>query len=404
MIDVAVVGAGPYGISSAVHLKRAGLDVRVFGDPMSFWRRMPVGMLLRSNWGATNIAELHGELSLDTFKQETGACFGSPVPLERFVEYGEWVQRRAVPDVDRRFVSRIEMSGRGFVVELENGECLAARRVVVAGGIEPFPHRPAHLADLPRELVSHSSEHRDLRTFAGKRLAVLGGGQSALESAALAREGGATVEVFARRRIVWLRGHGVKKRLGPLGPVVYAPTDVGPLWYSRLVALPDAFRRLPRRTQDRIARRSIRPAGAHWLIARLEGVPIHVGRTVRAAIPSGHELELELDDGASRFDHLLLGTGYRVNIAHYPFLAPELLARVRRVDGYPVLERGLQSSVPGLHFAGAPAAHSFGPIMRFVSGSWYSGRALSRRIAEDSARRVRGRSLAMSRVAESAGN
>jgi hypothetical protein len=387
--DVVVVGAGPYGLSAATHLRRAGLEVRVFGDPMASWRRMPAGMLLRSNWPATNIAELHGELSLDTYQEETGARFGLPVPLERFVEYGEWVQRRCVPDVDRRRVARVEANGDGFRLELADGERLRAGRVVVACGIERFQRWPDVFARLPAELVSHSGEHTRLDLFAGRRVAVLGGGQSALESAALLTEGGAEAEVFARRRIVWLRGHSVKKRLGRLGPVVYAPTDVGPLWYSRLVALPDLFRRLPRGVQDRIARRSIRPAGAHWLVPRLEGVPLHVGRTIEAAAPVGDELELRFDDGSvRRFDHLLLGTGYRVDIARYPFLAPELLVRIRRIDGYPVLAAGLESSVSGLHFLGAPAAWSFGPIMRFVSGSWYGGTALTRSVAGRSRRRL----------------
>jgi FAD-dependent urate hydroxylase len=403
--DVVVVGAGPYGLSAAAHLRRAGLDVAVFGDPMASWRRMPVGMLLRSNWPATNIAELVGELSLEAYQEETGARFGPPVPLERFVEYGEWVQRRVVPDLDRRLVSGIRTgtNGLGFQVELEDGERLTARRVVVAGGIVPFAQLPPHLAGLPGELVSHTNEHRDLGRLARRRVAVLGGGQSALESAALLCEGGATVEVFARRRIVWLRGHSVKKRLGRLGPVVYAPTDVGPLWYSRLVALPDLFRQLPRPTQDRIARRSIRPAGAHWLVPRLEGVPIHVGRSVRAAEPVGEELEVRFDDDTvRRFDHLLLGTGYRVDIARYPFLAPELVARVLRVNGYPVLAPGLESSVPGLHFVGAPAAWSFGPIMRFVSGSWYSGKALRCRMAGRPVRRRRSKAPGLAPDAEPA--
>jgi FAD-dependent urate hydroxylase len=390
--DVVVVGAGPYGLSAATHLRSAGLDVRVFGDPMASWRRMPAGMFLRSNWPATNIAELHGELSLDTYQEETGARFGLPVPLERFVEYGEWVQQRAVPDVDRRLVSRIDAIADGFRLELEDGERLSARRVVVACGIERFARRPEPFAGLPGEFASHTGAHTRLDRFAGRRVAVLGGGQSALESAALLAEGGADVEVFARRKIVWLRGHSVKKRLGRFGPVVYAPTDVGPLWYSRLVALPDLFRRLPRAAQDRIARRSIRPAGAHWLVPRLEGVRLHVGRSVEGAGPVGDELELRLDDGSTRrFDHLLLGTGYRVDIAGYPFLAPELLLRIRRVDGYPVLAGGLESSVPGLHFLGAPAAWSFGPIMRFVSGSWYAGRAVARCAASSSPRGAVGR-------------
>jgi hypothetical protein len=52
---------------------------------------------------------------------------------------------------------------------------------------------------------------------------------------------------------------------------------------------------------------------------------------------------------------------------------------VRRVGGYPILGRGFESSIPGLHFLGAPAAWSFGPTMRFVSGSWYAARQLAAR-------------------------
>lgn len=381
--DVVIIGAGPYGLSSAVHLRRAGLDVRVFGDPMSFWRRMPEGMFLRSNWSATNIAEPVGELSLDSYQADTGATFGLPVPLADFVDYGLWVQRRAVPDVDRRIVQRVDLDRRRLSIELEDGERLQARRVVVACGISRFAWRPPEFRDLPAELTSHTNDHRDLSAFAGKRVAVVGGGQSALESAVLMSERGAEVDVYIRRPDpVWLKGWSVKSKLGPMGPVVYAPTDVGPLWYSRLVATPDLFRRLPRRVQTPIARRSIRPAGSHWVRTRMDGVRLHPGRRVMAAESAGGRLALTLDDGTrTTTDHLLLGTGYRVDVERYPFLSSRILGLLDRHAGYPVLRRGLESSVPGLHFAGAPSAWSFGPLTRFVSGSWYCGRAIAREIA-----------------------
>jgi FAD-dependent urate hydroxylase len=389
--QVVIVGAGPYGLAAASRLRRAGIDPRVFGDPMSFWREMPKGMFLRSNWTATSIAgHDDDELSLDAYLADTGERFSTPVPLDRFIAYGEWVQRRAAPDLDRRSVARVAPASEGFSVTLEDGEELRAGRVVVAGGIAPFAWRPPELVQLPAGLTSHTGDHSDLACFAERKVAIVGGGQSALESAALAREAGADVEVFVRSpRVVWLRGHGVKKRIGRLGPVVYAPTDVGPLWYSRLVSVPDLFRQLPRAAQDRIARRAIRPAGAHWLIGRLTDVPIHLGTPVAAVHSDGEAVELSADGTRfQRFDHLLLGTGYRVDVSKYSFLAPELLGLVRRSNGYPVLGPGLESSLPGLHFLGAPAAWSFGPIMRFVSGSWYSSRALVGRVADDDGHRA----------------
>jgi FAD-dependent urate hydroxylase len=383
--DVAVVGAGPYGLSATAHLRRAGVDVHVLGDPMSFWRTMPAGMLLRSNWSATCIAEYDGPLSLDSYQAATGSRFGRPVPLDRFIEYGMWVHQQVAPDVDRRVVTGIEDDGGVFCLRTADGAQISARRVVVAAGIAPFAHRPAVAGGLPPELASHTGDHRDLSTFSGAKVLVVGGGQSALESAALLTEHGAQAEIIARAdHLNWLHGGKYHRLLGPrLTPLVYAPTDVGPMGLSRVVAVPDAFRRLPRPLQERLAYRSIRPAGAAWLGPRLRAVPITVSQSIVSAVPAAGGVEVTLASGERRTaDHLLFGTGYRVDITRYPFLAPSLLARIERAGGYPLLRRGMQSSVPGLHFLGAPAAWSFGPIMRFVSGGWYGARVVSRAMAE----------------------
>ena len=214
--DVAIVGAGPYGLSAAARLlPLRGLDVRVFGEPMLFWAAMPRGMLLRSAWEACHIGFPDGGLTLDRYRAQAGRDFGRPVPLEAFVDYGLWFQRTAVPEVDRRRVERVDPAPGGFALQLADGETVRARRVVIAAGIEAFPYRPQTFSDCPRELVTHSSEHRDLSRFAGARVVVIGAGQSALQSAALLHEAGARVEVVARRdQIIWLRGGTVQRRLG----------------------------------------------------------------------------------------------------------------------------------------------------------------------------------------------
>jgi NADPH-dependent 2,4-dienoyl-CoA reductase/sulfur reductase-like enzyme len=390
-VDVAVLGAGPYGLATTAHLRRVGVEVRVVGEPMSFWRTMPAGMVLRSNWTATCIAEYEGPLSLDSYCAATGARFTTPVPLQRFLDYGAWVQQQVAPDVDSRAVERVEPDGNGFLLGFADGERLRARRVVVAAGIASFVHRPSVAARLPRELASHTADHRDLSLFSGRRVLVVGGGQSALESAALLHEAGADAEVAVRSdRLNWLHGGKYHRMLGRWAPLVYAPTDVGPMGLSRLVAVPDLFRRLPRPVQGRVAHRSIRPAGAAWLRSRLEDVPIRLGTAVQELTPVGDRVRARLSTGYTlTVDHVLFGTGYRVDITRYPFLAPSLLSRVERVGGYPLLRRGMESSVPGLHIVGAPAAWSFGPIMRFVAGGWYAGRAVAGCIAEVDRRRGR---------------
>jgi len=387
--DVAILGAGPYGLSAAAHLNAVkGLDVHSFGEPMSFWQsKMPVGMLLRSGWVASHIASPNESLTLDAFKEATYNQFSSPVPLNRFIDYGLWYQRQAVPNLDRRKIVRIESQPQGFGLILEDGEMVRAGRVVIAGGISSFAYRPPEFANLPSSLASHTSEHREFKEFVGKQVLVIGSGQSALESAALLHEAGAEVEIVARaRHIRWLGGlfsRTIHSSLGPkLSQLLYAPTDVGPAGISQIVARPDLVRSFPRPVQDWLRKRSIRPAGARWLVARLQNVPMKLGHSAVSAVPFGERLGVRLDDGSDRkVDHMFLGTGYRVNVAKYEFLSPELARSIRCFQGFPRLREGFESSVPGLHILGAPAIWSFGPLMQFVVGTHYCSRALLRRIA-----------------------
>lgn len=377
--EVAVLGAGPYGLAVAAALRESGVEHRVIGDPMSFWREMPQGMVLRSNWTATAISDYDGPFNLDAYQRETGARFGKPVPLEDFIAYGQWVQSKVAPAADRRVVTDLVPLRSGFELRMREGDPIRAGRVVVAAGIAPFVRRPPQFAALPRELATHTSEHRDLSLFKGKRVLVVGGGQSALETAALLHENGADVEVLVRKdHLIWLHGGKYQRMLGRAKGLFYAPTDVGPLGLSRVVAAPGLFRRLPRSVQTPAARRAIRPAGAEWLISRLRDVPIRLGWVVRSAsaVPDG--VELTSASGETRTaDHVIYGTGYQVDINRYPFVGAALGGRIAQVGGYPVLRSGLETSVPGLHIVGAPASWSFGPIMRFVSGGWYASRAVA---------------------------
>ena len=382
--NVVIVGAGPYGLGAGAHLRQIqGLGVKVFGQPMSFWKnQMPVGMLLRSSWEASNLWDPKREFTLRGYQKTSGNRIASPVPLESFVRYGLWFQQQVLPDLDQRQISSIETDSTGFRVSVADGEVITSQRVVIASGIAPFAWRPAEFQNLPSAQVSHSSQHHELAQFRGKRVIVVGGGQSALESGALLHENGAGVEIIVRSMgVKWL---GWKKKIQSLGPVAklfYSWTDVGPAGISQIVSRPALLKRFPRETQDRLRIRSIRPAGASWLMGRLASVPITTGRSIVSAAADGSEIRLKLDDGGERAaDHVLLGTGYRVQVARYSFLAPNLLANLRLSGGFPQLGPGFESSVPGLHFLGAPASWSYGPLMNFVSGTKYAGRHLANHI------------------------
>ncbi len=348
---------------------------------MRFWRTaIPAGMLLRSAWSASHIADPHASLTLDAYKVSSGNHLAAPISLERFIDYGLWYQRAAVPDVDPRSVSSIEPRAGNFQVRLEDGSDFLASRVIIAGGISAFAARPAAFDHIPRALATHTSEAQDLSRFANKRVIVIGGGQSALESAALLHELGAEVEVLIRKpRVHWL---GWKDRLRPLGPashLLFSPTDVGPAGISRLVAAPDLLRKFPRTLRTRLRILSTRPAGARWLRDRLNGVRLSTRTTVTSVLPVNGHIKLALSDNTTRrADHVILGTGYRVDVARYRFLGTGILQQLRTVDGFPVLGPALESSIPGLHFLGAPAAWSYGPLMCFVSVTKYAADALLR--------------------------
>jgi lysine/ornithine N-monooxygenase len=384
MRSVAILGAGPYGLAAAAHLRAAGVPARHFGRTMAYWREhMPDRMMLRSIVEASHISDPGSSFSLDRYTALRGRSLPDPIPIADFIAYGEWFQQHAAPDVDPRRVAQVSAADGGFLLRLEDGEHVTSDRVVVAAGLAPFPHIAPELRELPPELLSHSSVHQRFDAFAGRRVLVVGGGQSALESAALLSEASAEVEVVIRApEIRWLAPGAMKQRSERLHRILYPPSDVGPPGLNWLVFFPRAWQQLPLRQRRWVAARCIRPAAAGWLLDRLTPVKMTLSRRIRAVAAGDATVRVALDDGSERtVDHVVAATGFRVDAARYEFLGRDLLTDLRLVDGYPVLRAGFESSIPGLHFLGAPSAASFGPIMRFVAGTRYTGPALARAIA-----------------------
>lgn len=378
--DLAVIGAGPYGLSAGAHLKARGISVRVFGEPMEFWaKKMPEGMLLRSPRVASNLSDPDAAFTLEAYEAASKKEPLAPLPLDTFVEYGKWFRHQLASDIDPREVQRLDRHSHGFKLTLRDGDEVRAKKVVIAAGIGAFKRSPAVFQDLSSEQVTHCYDGRDVRRFAGKRVLVIGAGQSALECAALLHEAGAQVEVIARRASLrWIGQHSWLHHMGPISAMLYSSHDVGPAGISRLVAYPKLMTFVPLRLRDKIRKRAVRSAGSSWLPNRLANVKITTGRYVTQAAMSGSDVTLKLDDATERrVDHVLLGTGYQVDISRYDFLPPELLQDIRQFDGYPKLTSGFCSSLPGLHFIGATAARSFGPLLNFVAGTEFASRELT---------------------------
>lgn len=385
-LDVVIIGAGPYGLSAATHLKSTGMDVRVFGKAMEFWdTKMPVGMLLRSPRAASTISDPADSHRIEVYEKKENIAPVWPMARTTFVEYGKWVQRELVADLDTREVVSVEPIDGGFRTTLQDGTSVDSKRVVVAAGIGPFQRIPQLLKNFPIEQVSHCYSGTDIRAFSGKKVTVVGAGQSALECAALLHENGADVDVLVRiPALRWIGKHPWLHKMGPISSMLYSPHDIGPAGISKMVASPNFMTYFPLGLRDKIRKRAVRAAGAPWLRNRLKDVRFNIGRHMTEAKSVGSQVEIKLDNGTIlRADHVLLGTGYDVDISRFSFLTPQVLKGIRTFDGYPILRSGLETSLPGLHFSGAAAARSFGPLLYFVCGTDFASHELTSSIVKN---------------------
>ncbi len=402
--EVAIVGAGPYGLSLAAHLAAAGVRFRIFGSPMQMWReRMPRLMHLKSEPFATDLYDPGRTYPLSRFCEERGIPYrdvGLPVSLDTFCAYGLEFQRRFVPDLDTRTVTRVARSGRSFEVEIDGGETARFGRVVLAVGISHFGHVPDEFAHLPPALLSHSADNGDLFRFAGKRVAVIGGGSSAIDCAVMLAAVGAETHLVTRRD--GLSFHA------PPGPrtlrqkLRWPMSTVGPGWRGVLCTrFPDLFHLMPEEFRLEVTRRFLGPAPC-WFTREPFERDVALHRSVRDLALSERDGAVSLRFTANgapsslEMDHVIAATGFRADLRRLPFLDPALAGAVRQVGHTPVLDRGFQSTVPGLFFTGVSAANSFGPRVRVAGGAGCAARPLPTRLARP---RGRARGGAGARVA-----
>jgi thioredoxin reductase len=398
-VDVAIVGAGPYGLSLGAHLRAAGVRFRQFGLPMRLWREsMPAGMFLKSQGFASNLSSPDGEHTLEAFCKAAGRpykSYGLPVSLDTFNAYGQWFRQELVPDIEETLVTSVVPKDGHFEISLANGEQAQAASVVVAVGVEHFARVPAVLAGLPASACTHVSAHDDLGVFAGQKVVVLGAGQSALESAALLHENGADVQLVARTQQLKWNGAPLPPDRALLQRLREPESGLGSGWSTWFYSVhPELFRHLPRATRVNRARTALGPAGASWLPARVNGqFPILLGQELKSAKADGEGAVLELSGpgGVTELavDHVIAATGYRPDVRRLTFLSDQMRPALRTLADSPVVDGGYQSPVPGLYFIGPAVAPTFGPVMRFVYGSDHAARTVAGQLSSAARRRPR---------------
>jgi thioredoxin reductase len=398
MIEIAIIGAGPYGLSIAAHFRSRGIPFRIFGRPMDSWlAHMPEGMMLKSDGFASNIYDPDGKFTLKHFCAERGieyADLGIPVRLATFGDYGLAFRDRMVPELEDKLVVDIERLADGFLLRLDDGEEVKARRVVLAVGITHFEHVPENLAHLPAEFLSHSYRHRDLAPFKNRSVVVLGGGSSAIDLAGLLRDTGADVQLVARAAS--LRFHTAPqpdKRRSWWQRMRHPNSGLGPGMRSRFFAdAPGLFHYLPESVRLYFVRNTLGPSAGWFVKDKVMGrVPLVLGHTVDRAETHDGKVRLHLRglDGSKReiaAEHVIVATGYKVDVERLAFLDSGIRSKLKCVNRTPVLSSTFESSVPGLYFVGIAAANSFGPVMRFAFGAGFAATRVTQAMIKSLAR------------------
>lgn len=396
--DITIVGAGPYGLSIAAHLRERGANFRIIGSTMQSWLcNMPKGMLLKSAGLTSSLVSPRRNHSLRQFCIERGIPYqdmGLPVTVETFAAYGVSFQQQFVPDVrDVRLLALRPCPG-GFSLSTSDGESFTSHKVVLATGLDSYRHIPVPLASLPAELLTHSADHQDLGQFCGRDVLVVGGGASAIDLAVLLHEARAKVQLIARKPVLnfltqEMHASTLLQRLRtPLA-------GIGQDWTGLLCSdAPWLYRYLFDRFRLRTAKKFLGPSGGAFMQSRLAAVPQLLGfQLINAEAWQGRaRLLLAGPDRRQRYvsaDHVIAATGYEPDVGRLDFLSAGILEKLQLIGPTPRLSPHFESSVPDLYFVGAISATSFGPSMRFIAGADFTSRRIVKHVMQATATKSR---------------
>jgi thioredoxin reductase len=391
VVEVAIIGAGPYGLSIAAHLAAHKIEHRIFGRPMQFWTQIAEAAdkrYLKSYCFGTNLSSPSPGYSFSDYNTPRNLETFEPCSMSNFAAYGRWFQENQVPWVEPVDVLEVRRESGRFAISLSNGEQFIANQVIVATGLANFANVPSALSSAPPSSVTHTSEIATFSSFKNRRVAVLGAGQSALEAAVLLHEAGAEPTLLVRehtiswhsrvhrRRSLWRRLRSPITGLGT-GPKAWA-----------LTRFPHALHQMPDSFRTRVVKTHLPAEGAWWLRERFDNkVPVHFRTEVVEARQNCTGVALTVRDAKEQatrqmtVDHVIAGSGYTVDVDRLTFLDESLRSAICRVERSPKLNSTFESSVPGLRFVGAASAMSFGPLFRFVVGAEYTARTIAQHLA-----------------------
>ena len=320
VVDVALIGAGMTGLACAAALLQRGVSVVAYDEA-------PAG--LEGPWATTARME-----TLRSPKQLAGPALGIPsltfrawfeaqfgraawdaldkIPRLQWMDYLRWYREAlALPVKNGHRVTDIRPRADGLVaLEVEADGRTAgvfARRVVVATGRAGLggPLLPAFAEKLPRSRWAHSSDDNDYAELRGLRVGVVGGGASAMDSAATALEAGAAhVHLLVRRadlpRINKGKGAG------------------NPGFVQGYARLPDDWKWRIRHYIN--AQQVPPPRNSTQRVSRFGNAHFHLGAAIEAVEEARGALQVRTSAGSIELDFLIFATGFKVDWRQRPML------------------------------------------------------------------------------------
>ena len=381
-VDLLIIGAGPFGLALSAFARHLGIDHVIVGKPMDFWiTNMPEGMYLRSacDWHLDPL-DVH---TIENFLRTQGLTSADvePLSLKFYLNYAQWFQEQKRIEAIPLFVQQLDHMSSAknpFQATMEDGHTIVARHVVIALGFKHFKNLPPDLLELlPTGRYSHTCDLVDFKDLKGKRCLIIGGRQSAFEWAALVSEAGASCVHMSYRH----------------DSPAFAEADwswVNPL-VDAMVDNPGWFLNLSQAEKDSVNNRlwaEGRLKVEHWLESRVMNETVKLWPNTQIVsfdeLPSA-ELVASLDNGhLLTVDHVILATGYKVNINQIPFLARgNLLNTMTTRNGYPVLDEHFQTNIPSLFITSMLATQDFGSFFAFTVSTRTSAKIIGQTIANE---------------------
>lgn len=364
-IDLVIIGAGPFGLSAASFANFHQIDYMVIGKPMAFWKEnIPENMYLRS--GTDWHLDPYGNYTIETFLKSRNKTPEDvkPLPLTLFLDYAEWFQEQQNINVLDKLIVKLDyLEGeKKYLITLKDGKEIKAINVLIAIGFKFFKKLPVYLTKkLPAGSFTHTCDVVKFEKFKDKSVLIIGGRQSAYEWAALIVEAGAkTVHISHRHETPEF----AESHWSWIDPIM-----------DQMVDNPEWYRTLNEKEQEEIERKfwiedsqKLEP----WLLPRIDRENIKIwplSNVVKCDEANSGLYKVHMDNGKRlEVDHIILATGYKVDINKIPFLSSgNILPKLYINEGFPDLDGYLQTNLHGLYMTSMIATKSFGRFFAYIA-------------------------------------